>query len=162
MPKKKAQEEKLPQGRPTKYKKEFNEQAYKLTLLGLTDAEMADFFGISVQTFNVWKKEKEGFSESLRDGKEKADADVSQSLFNRAMGMKVKESRTYVINGEIVEHVVDKELPPDPKCVELWLRNRQGKRWNSSNNVDVTSGGEKIKSMPMHEFVETKKEDEDE
>lgn len=31
-------------GRPTKYKEEYTDQAYKLCLLGATDKEMADFF----------------------------------------------------------------------------------------------------------------------
>jgi hypothetical protein len=34
----------MERGRPTKYKEEYNEQAYKLCLLGATDKELADFF----------------------------------------------------------------------------------------------------------------------
>ena len=42
-------------GRPTKYKDEYCEQAYKLCLLGATDKEMADFFQVSLSTLNLWK-----------------------------------------------------------------------------------------------------------
>ncbi|MBL3206262.1 terminase, partial [Klebsiella pneumoniae] len=41
-------------GRPSKYKPEFAEQAKKLAVLGATDAQMADFFEVSVSTINLW------------------------------------------------------------------------------------------------------------
>lgn len=34
-------------GRPTKYKKEYDDQAFKLCLLGATDKEIADFFEVN-------------------------------------------------------------------------------------------------------------------
>lgn len=37
-------------GRPTRYKAEYAQQAYKLCLLGATDKELADFFHVSGQT----------------------------------------------------------------------------------------------------------------
>ena len=40
-------------GRPTKYKEEYAEQAYKLCLLGAKDKEMADFFQVSLSTLNL-------------------------------------------------------------------------------------------------------------
>jgi hypothetical protein len=35
----------MPMGRPTKFCDEMCQQAWKLCLLGATDAQMADFFG---------------------------------------------------------------------------------------------------------------------
>ena len=56
-------------GRPTNYKKEYDEQAYKLCLLGATDKEMADFFNVKEQTINNWKKNHPSFFESIKRGK---------------------------------------------------------------------------------------------
>lgn len=42
-------------GRPTLYREEYAEQARKLCLLGTTDAELADFFNVAVDTINEWK-----------------------------------------------------------------------------------------------------------
>jgi len=42
-------------GRPTDYKEDFNEQAYKLCLLGAIDKDLADFFDIAESTLNEWK-----------------------------------------------------------------------------------------------------------
>ena len=44
MTKKKAPKDLLPIGRPTKYRAEYNDMAYKLTLLGAIDEELAMFF----------------------------------------------------------------------------------------------------------------------
>ncbi len=49
-------------GRPTKYKAEYAEQAAKLCKLGATDAQLADFFEVSVSTVNLWKVEHREFS----------------------------------------------------------------------------------------------------
>jgi hypothetical protein len=40
-------------GRPSSYRVEFAEQAYKLCLLGATDGEMAGFFATTEQTVNA-------------------------------------------------------------------------------------------------------------
>jgi transposase len=43
-------------GRPSSYKDEYAMQALKLTLLGATDKELADFFEVKESTINRWKK----------------------------------------------------------------------------------------------------------
>ena len=53
-------------GRPTRYKQEYAEQALKLCRLGAKDSELADFFQVSEQTINAWKKAHPEFLESLK------------------------------------------------------------------------------------------------
>ena len=53
-------------GRPSKYKKEYAEQAYKFCLLGATDARLGEFFGVSEQTINAWKDAHPEFLESIK------------------------------------------------------------------------------------------------
>lgn len=55
---------------------EFNEQARKLCLLGATDSELADFFGVCERTINNWKSEFPAFLQSIDAGKISADAIV--------------------------------------------------------------------------------------
>ena len=59
-------------GRPTAFNKEYEEQAIRLCLLGATDQDMADFFGVSTQTINTWKGKHPRFLESLRQGRSHA------------------------------------------------------------------------------------------
>ncbi len=73
-------------GRPTKYKEEYAEQAYKLTMLGFIDAELAEFFEVDESTINNWKHDQPEFLESIKKGKSLADAEVASKLYHRAIG----------------------------------------------------------------------------
>lgn len=53
-------------GRKSEYREEYAEQALKLCLLGATDKEIAEFFSVSEQTLNSWKKKFPQFLESLK------------------------------------------------------------------------------------------------
>ena len=76
----------MPAGRPSDYRDEFPELAYKLCLLGAIDRELADFFEVSEQTINAWKEAHPEFLESLKRGKRYADANVADRLYRRATG----------------------------------------------------------------------------
>lgn len=143
-PKKKAAKKKTARkkpnkgGRPTKYKAEYAEQARKLCLLGLTDVEMAQFFKISETTINTWKKAHPQFLASIKDGKEKADADVGQSLHDRAMGYSHPEEKIFLHEGKPVKVLTTKHYPPDPTSMIFWLKNRSPDLWRDTLKVDAT------------------------
>jgi len=88
-------------GRPTKYKNEYNEQAYKLCLLGATDKELSDFFEISESTLNLWKKLHKEFSESVKAGKIISDATIASKLYQRAMGYRYDEVHYEKVNVDV-------------------------------------------------------------
>ncbi|SDY78195.1 hypothetical protein [Nitrosomonas sp. Nm33] len=44
--------QKKPTGRPTSYRPEYAEQAYKLCLLGATDKQLAEFFNVVESTIS--------------------------------------------------------------------------------------------------------------
>lgn len=115
--------------RPSKYKPEFAEQAAKLCLLGATDAQLADFFEVSVSTINLWKVQHSEFSESIRVPKGLADERVEQSLFRRAMGYEHDEVDIKVVDKEIVMTPIRKYYPPDTTAMIFWLKNRNPAEW---------------------------------
>lgn len=140
MTKKKPPEEKETPGRPTDYKSEYADQAFKLCLLRATDEEIADFFGVRKSTINNRKKAHPEFLDSIKEGKEKADMEIVNSLYHRAkwMTIKKKEVVKYKISRdqetfEIVEY--DQELPPDPQSIHYWLNNRKPKKRKSKNEI---------------------------
>lgn len=98
-------------GRPTKYEAEFAEQARKLSLLGATDEELADFFDVNVATLNRWKKSHPEFCASIKEGKRVADAEVAHSLYQRAL------------NG-------------DTTAAIFWLKNRRKQNWRDKQEID--------------------------
>lgn len=125
-------------GRPTAYKKEYGEQAYKLCLLGATDKVLADFFGVSEQTVNSWKTKQPKFLESLKAGKEKADSDVADSLFKRATGYEHEDVHISNYQGEITKTKLIKHYPPDTTAMIFWLKNRDKVNWRDRHDHEVT------------------------
>ncbi len=127
-------------GQPTRYEPAFCPRAHRLALLGLTDTEIADQFGISPDTLYEWKRRYPEFSDSLDAGKIEADAHVAEGLYNRARGMSVPAVKIFQGTPEggpvIVPH--QEHLPPDVGAAKLWLRNRQPERWRERQEVNVT------------------------
>jgi hypothetical protein len=119
--------------RPTDYKSEYDELAFKFCLLGATDKQLGDFLGVSEQTINAWKEKHPSFLESMQDGKEKADAEVAKSLYKRAMGMTLKQKK---VSAQGFPYETEQELPPDTQAASLWLRNRQPANWRDKQELE--------------------------
>lgn len=137
-------------GRPTDYQPEYNEQVYKLCLLGATDKDLADFFNVDERTVNNWKEKHDEFFQSLKKGKQEADIVIADALFNKAKGFTVKTQKAFKLknqeNGkgstesiEIVE--VEETYPPDTTAIIFWLKNRQPDKWRDKRELDHTTQG---------------------
>lgn len=125
-------------GRPSKYKKEYNDQVYKLCLLGATDADIGDFFDVAESTINLWKIEHSEFSESIKRGKQLADANVASKLYHRAIGYEHKEIITASYQGEITDTMeVTKHYAPDTTAAIFWLKNRKPASWRDKQEVEL-------------------------
>lgn len=119
-------------GRPTKYKSDYCAQVVKLCILGATDKEIADFFGVAESTINLWKIEYSEFSESIKRGKIEADANVAASLFKRAIGFSHDDEKIFIDNGKPIRVKTKKQYPPDATSAIFWLKNRQPEKWRDS------------------------------
>lgn len=140
--KKKAPLKKI--GRTSPYKEEYNEQVYKLCLLGATDAEIADFFCVTETTINNWKIVHPTFFESIKRGKVSADAKVAERLYQRALGYEHPEDKIFNDQGEPLIVPTIKHYPPDPVSAIFWLKNRQKEKWRDKQEFDHTTKGDKI------------------
>lgn len=122
-------------GRPTVYKPEYDRIAHGMALLGATDAEMADAFGVSEQTVNAWKKAHPTFLESLKSGKVSADANVASRLYQRALGYEHDDTDIRVCDGAIAMTPIRKYYPPDTTAAIFWLKNRQPSKWRDKTEI---------------------------
>ena len=134
-----SEEKKGAGGRPTKYKPEYAEQAKKICGLGATDMQLSDFFDVSEKTLNTWKLKHPEFLQSLRVGKDQPDENVKRSLYQRAMGYSHLESKLNVVNGELIETVVEKHYPPDATSMIFWLKNRCSTEFKDRVEHDLTA-----------------------
>lgn len=140
-------------GRPTKYKPEYNNQAYKLCLLGHTDDELAEFFEVHVSTIHQWKLDYPDFSDSIKKGKEIADGEVVASLYHRALGYSHEDVDIKMYEGGIIETPYTKHYPPDATSAIFWLKNRQPKKWRDKQ-VTEHEGEVTIKPIPIPDLFE--------
>lgn len=150
------------QGRPTLYKPEYDNQAYKLCLLRATDSEIADFFNVCEATINNWKNEHESFLESIKSGKLIADYTIAESLFERAKGCTIVKQQAFKVKiGQYEEKIevvdLEEELPPDTAAIKFWLTNRKSKEWR--DKTDVTSDGAAIAAPVIKIGYKTSEED---
>lgn len=114
------------------YKQEYEEQVYKLCLLGATDVEIADFFGVTERTINNWKIDFPNFFQSMKRGKIIADADIAESLHKRAIGYSCPDVHISNYQGEITITDITKHYPPETAAMKLWLLNRRPKDWKAN------------------------------
>lgn len=126
-------------GRPTKYKPEYAEIAYKFCLLGADDNKLADMLEVDVATIYRWKIAHQDFCEALKEGKERADAEIAKALYHRAKGYSHPDVDVKVIDGQVVMVDFVKHYPPDTGAAMAWLKNRQPKYWRDKQELDVTS-----------------------
>lgn len=132
--------EKQKVGRPTAYKPEYADLAYKFCLLGATDKDLASFFDVVEQTIYGWKATIPEFLEATRKGKERADAEVAQSLFHRAKGYEHEAVKIFMPAGAVEPVYADytERYPPDTAAASLWLRNRQPDKWRDKITTEVS------------------------
>jgi len=149
-------------GRPTDYKEEYNDQVYKLCLLGATDSDIANFFQVTETTINNWKIKYEMFFESIKKGKIISDMEVAYSMYSTTKDREVTElkgfklKRVYYndegkrIEEERIELAEEtRVIPADFRSMSLWLRNRKSDSWRDRQEVDHTSKGDKIQYISL-------------
>lgn len=138
-PKAKATKPKKPvrNGRPSDYRKEYAHLAYRFTLLGHTDAELAVDFGVAESTINRWKLAHPEFCESIKRGRTPADCDVVESLYKRACGFTKRMVKMFQYNGEVIEHEYDEYFPPEVGAMVYWLKNRQRALFRDRPEISV-------------------------
>lgn len=133
-------------GRPSKFKPEMVEQARRLSLLGATDREMAEFFQVSESTLNLWKIEHPEFSESLKLGKDAADERVEKSLYRRALGYSHDAVKIFADPKTGAEQIVPftEHYPPDTTAAIFWLKNRKPAEWRDRQELTGADGKDLI------------------
>lgn len=125
-------------GRPTSFKAEYVELAYKFCLLGATDEQLADFFNVAKSTINLWKQKQPKFLDALKRGKVVADANVASSLYRRGIGYSCSETKVALHEGKFLTVEVEKHYPPDTTACIFWLKNRQPDKWRDKIEVNAS------------------------
>jgi transposase len=133
---------KHPGGRPNKFKPEYIEQARKLCQFGHTDQELAEFFGVHLQTINNWKRKYPEFLYAIKVGKGVSNGRVERSLYQRGLGYNYEATKIFMPAGSkqpVVVHYTE-HGPADVGAAFIWLKNRDPERWRDVQNVEHVLG----------------------
>jgi len=136
--------------------------AEKYARTGLNDIQIAEALGISLASFYNYQNKYLEFLEAIKRGKAPVDVDVENALLKRARGFEYEEiTKDVGIDADGQPKIksiktVKKYVPPETAAIAFWLKNRKPKEWRDSQNIDHTTGGEKIQSridslFPKHD-----------
>lgn len=130
-------------GRPATYKPTFAIQAEKLCKLGATDADLANFFGVTDRTINRWQITHPEFCRALKAGKVEADDRVERSLYHKAVGYEFEAVKIFMPAGAQapVYAPYRERVPPDTTAAIFWLKNRRPELWRDVHKIDTTVQG---------------------
>jgi hypothetical protein len=132
---------KMKRGRPPVYNTDIDENVRRLCLLGLSDAEIAEYLCITPATMWNWDKLYPSFLSARAEGREKADAEVADSLRKRAIGYSHRTVKTTYVDAKVVrEEHTELHYPSDTNAAALWLSNRQRGRWKLRPTEDDAGG----------------------
>lgn len=137
-----------PKTEPTKFNKITMEQVRQYASLGLSNWQMAQLFGVALDTFYGWKKRHKEFFDTLKEWKDFADERVEQSLYQRAIGFAVPEDKVFYDSrrGKTIIVPYMRHYPPDSTSMIFWLKNRKREIWGDrpSAQPDENNGPKQV------------------
>lgn len=124
-------------GRPTLYKPEFVRQAAKLSRMGATLVDLANFFEVNIVTIHRWMTTIPEFCNAIRLAKEEANSRVERSLYEKAMGYSFDAEKIFCNkNGKIVRAPYREHVPPSDTAMIFWLKNRRPDLWRDRQDIN--------------------------
>lgn len=148
-----AQETPPKEGRPTKYKAEYVDLAYKFCLMGATNEKLAEFFDVATATISNWMNEHEEFLDAIKRGRVQADGEIAHALYHRAKGYSHPAVKIFADPKTGVEKIVDytEHYPPDTAAAFIWLKNRAG--WKDKQEITGADGKDLVPAMNETEIA---------
>lgn len=134
-------------GQPTKYRPGFCELATRHCMLGATNEELGELFGVTKETVQDWMRTKKEFKQAVYEGREGADARVAESMYRRAKGMTLPDVHVHVSkDGDVTKVPLTRHLAPDVTAGKFWLNNRRATKERNEGNawadrIEHTGGG---------------------
>lgn len=113
---------------------------------GLTLDQIAHNLGIAESTLHDYVQKYSEFSESLKKGKDDADIEIENALFQSAKGFKYKE-QVATPSGAVVE--VERFEKPSVTAQIFWLKNRRPKAWRDKQEHEHSGPGGKPMQMEV-------------
>ncbi len=106
--------------------------------VGLTNKQIAHNMGISDTTFYDWQQKYPAFSDTIKRGKEVADQQVENALFQRAIGYTAIDKVTETTEKGMHTKETQKHIPGDVTAMIFWLKNRKPEQWRDKVQNEIS------------------------
>lgn len=104
---------------------------------GLTQQQIANNLGISIDTLIENKKKYSEFNDALKKGKEVIDFEVENALLKKALGYTITiEEEKLDRDGCVHTLKKDVHIPGDATAQIFWLKNRKPNNWKDRVETD--------------------------
>lgn len=121
----------------------FLEEVTNYCLLGCTNEELANLFGLTKSQVDGWIHTSSNgqhipvFADAVEEGRQRADTRVARAMLKRATGYEYESQRLVITKGHgevltLIEHV-----PPDTPAGKFWLTNRSA-NWREKQTTELT------------------------
>jgi len=104
---------------------------------GMTNQEIASSMGIATSTLSEWMRIHPLFSDAVKRGKQIADDKVEKSLYKRAIGQYVEETKR-VDDGSSVRIETTSKYIADTTAMIFWLKNRKPQEWRDKQQTEIS------------------------
>jgi hypothetical protein len=126
-----------------KFRPEFIDQARVLCEEGMTDKELAKFFGINKDTLYEWQYAFPAFGEAMKLGKSQADDRMERTAYEVAMGYTTTITETVKLrdaqgNEFLREYQKEVVIPPNPHLLMWMLKNRRPDTWRDKTEQGIS------------------------
>ena len=137
------------------FRTEYIEHAYRLSLLGLSDEHKSKFFNVTRKTFLYWQEQVPEFKDAVWRGKEIADGQVANAMFNKAVGYNRTEDHITQHNGVVAVTKYTKHYPADTTAGIFWLKNKQRDTWSDMKRISSTLDVNIRQEREMQQFSDS-------
>ena len=121
-----------------KYRAEYKALVKQAVMLGMEFKDIAsNVFNVSEEVFLQWMVDYPDFAEAAKEGGEKADMLVVDSLHKIATGFEYTEE--VAVPGMGIE-TISRYHEPNINAIKYWLNNRKSDKWK--NKTDTNLSGE--------------------
>lgn len=128
-------------GRPTKYDADLHPLlVWSYLQCGDTMEQAAEKLEVSKSTLYEWASIYSDFSDAIKSGRDKTNAEVEKTLLKRALGytynrIKIETDR----DGHVVKKTAETvQVQPDVLAQRLWLMNRKPESWRDKHEIDLS------------------------
>lgn len=98
----------------------------------MTEGQIAKRLGISIGSFEAYKKQYPELMEALRKGKQYLADELKDALRKKAKGFYYTETKTVINGGDVVIEKKERYSPPDVGAIHLLLKNIDDK-WRNDD-----------------------------